>query len=85
MEYRVIAHRILKETPMSKYKVWVCKIVVSGDAKLPDGFDGPPRLAAIQAVESAGIVVWDCFSGWGGILTETQEKLVRGRQLGLGE
>ncbi len=65
---------------MSEYKVWTCKIVVSGDAKLPDGFDGPPRLAAIHAVQSAGIEVLDCFSGWGGTLTETQEKIVNRRR-----
>jgi len=61
---------------MSKYKVWQCRIVVSGDAKLPDW---PPRLAAIQAVESAGVEVLSCFSGWGGTLTEAQEKIVKRR------
>lgn len=59
-----------------KYQVWECKIVVPLDAELPEGFDFPPRDAAIRAVEQAGIQVLDCFSGWGGKLTPMQEQLV---------
>ena len=59
-----------------KYKVWECKIVVSEDLELPDGFDSPPRLAAIEAVERAGFAVIDCFSGWGGTLTDTEKDIV---------
>ena len=51
------------------YRVWDCQIVVSADAQLPEGFDFPPRTAAINAVEAAGIEVVLCFSGWGGSLT----------------
>jgi hypothetical protein len=61
---------------MSKYKVWECKIVVRDDVELPDGFDLPPRVAAIVAVEQAGISVISCFSGWGGELDETEEKIL---------
>ena len=56
----------------AKYRVWECKIVVPGDAKLPRAFDGPPRNAAISAVETVGIRVIGCFSGWGGRLSEPQ-------------
>jgi hypothetical protein len=55
-----------------KYHVWECKIVVRGDAELPDGFDMPPRRAAIKAVESHGIDVVCCYSGWGDSLTDSQ-------------
>ena len=63
---------------MSKktYKVWDCKIVVSNDAELPSGFDSPPRSAATDAVEKAGITVLSCFSGWGGTLTEVEAGIV---------
>jgi len=61
---------------VDKYKVWECKIVVSENVELPEGFDGPPRWGAIQAVESAGIEVLCCFSGWGGTLNQIQEQLV---------
>ena len=61
---------------MSKYKVWECKIVVPGDAELPDGFDQPPRVAAIVAVTLAGVEVISCFSGWGGELDEVEEKIL---------
>jgi hypothetical protein len=57
---------------MSKYKIWECKIVVSADAVLPDGFDFPPRRAAIDMVESHGIKVISCFSGWGGKLEKNE-------------
>ena len=63
---------------MSKdYKVWVCKIVVSGDVQLPMGFDSPPRRGAIRAVEEAGFKVMSCFSGWGGELTEGERNLIK--------
>lgn len=63
---------------MSKktYKVWDCKIVVPNDTELPSGFDSPPRTAAVEAVEKAGITVLSCFSGWGGILTKIEAKIV---------
>ena len=59
-----------------KYQVWECKIVVPINARLPMGFDSPPRTAAIEAVESAGVEVLACFSGWGGTLTETQAEVL---------
>jgi len=58
------------------FKVWSCKIVVRGDVLIPDGFDFPPRCGAIDAVEKTGIEVLDCFSGWGGTLTETEREIV---------
>lgn len=61
---------------MKKYRVWSCKIVVPFEAELPDGFDHPPRRAAIEAVEHAGIDVLSCFSGWGGELDKIEEHLV---------
>jgi hypothetical protein len=61
---------------MARFQVWECKIVVSGDVMIPDGFDSPPRYAAVQAVENGGIRVLSCFSGWGGTLTETQREIV---------
>ena len=61
-----------------EYQVWECKIVVSADESLPDGFDGPPRQAAINAVEKTGIEVIACFSGWGGALTEIQRIITDG-------
>lgn len=57
-----------------KYKVWECKIVVPGDTELPNGFDAPPRSAAIAAVEGSGISVLSCYSGWGGTLTKEEEQ-----------
>lgn len=55
---------------MKKVKVWECKIIVPESAELPAGFDFPPRKAAIAAIESAGITVIGCSSGWGGSLTK---------------
>jgi hypothetical protein len=62
-----------------KYRVWQCKIVVPEGEHIPD--DGPPRVAAVGAVERAGIPVLACFSGWGGALTGTEEGLVDGGTL----
>lgn len=59
-----------------KYQIWECKIVVSGDIKLPNGFDFPPRVGAIRAIENNNIKVLSCFSGWGGKLTVAKEKIV---------
>lgn len=58
---------------MKHVKVWECKIIVTEDAILPPGFDFPPRTAAINAVESAGIEVLGCSSGWGGSLTKAEK------------
>jgi len=58
-----------------KYQVWECKIVIPFDSKLPDGFDQPPRRAAIEAVERKGIKVLECFSGWGGELTDIENDI----------
>jgi len=33
---------------VKRYQVWECKIVVPDDAELPDGFDWPPRRAAME-------------------------------------
>ena len=61
-----------------KYKVWECKIVVSGDIDQPNGFDSPPRMAAISAIEDKGIEVLHCLSGWGGKLTEIEKEIIDG-------
>lgn len=61
----------------NEYRVWDCKIVVPSGEELPQGFDSPPRIAAIKAVEAAGVEVVSCFSGWAGSLTPTQLELVR--------
>jgi hypothetical protein len=62
---------------MDKFKVWTCKIVVAGDEEIPDGFDNPPRRAAMSAIESHGINVLSCFSGWSGTLTKAQAKIIK--------
>lgn len=56
--------------------VWACKIVVDTNEPLPPGFDFPPRCAAIEAVEEAGLEVKACFSGWDKSLTEAETALV---------
>jgi len=48
-------------------QVWTCKIIVNADY-LPAGFDSPPRIAAENAIEAAGIKVIMNASGWGGKL-----------------
>jgi hypothetical protein len=55
-------------------KVWECKIIASDDIDLPNGFDWPPRSAACEAVEAAGIKVLGCSSGWGGSLTKGEQE-----------
>jgi len=66
-------HREERNKMAAKYKVWDCKIVVPIGATMPDGFDAPPRQAAIKAIQAHGIEVLDCFSGWCGKLTPLQE------------
>ena len=58
------------------YRVWECKIVVRDDVELPDGFDFPPRRAAIDAVTDRGIGVVSCFSGWHGELLASERNLL---------
>ena len=51
---------------MKKY--WVCIIGPVDEKEFPEqvnGFDSVPRTAAIEAIESYGIEVKDCWSGWG--------------------
>ena len=64
---------------MNKYRVWSCKIIVPQDAELPEGFDGPPRCAAIEAVELEGIDILGCFSGWGGELNDVEKEVLEKR------
>ncbi len=64
----------------SKYQVWDCKIVVPIDSEFPDGFDQPPRRAAINAIEAAGIQVLSCFSGWGGELDAIELEIIEGKK-----
>jgi len=62
---------------MRAFKVWDCKIVVPAGTQLPEGFDWPPRRAAVEAVRAAGIPVLACLSGWGGQLTPDEAAVVR--------
>lgn len=59
-----------------KYKVWTCRIVVP-DVDLPPGFDSPPRMAAEEAIASAGIPVLMNSSGWGGALTDSDHEYLK--------
>ena len=59
-----------------KFNVWVCKIVVE-DGEFPPGFDTPPRMAAIEAVESAGFEALMCSSGWGGELDDYDREFLK--------
>jgi len=61
---------------MDNYQVWECKIIVSNEAELPLGFDSPPREAAIDAIQDAGIEVLDCFSGWGGKVSKLESAIM---------
>ena len=61
-----------------KYKVWTCKIIVP-DVELPDGFDFPPRMAAQNAIESAGIPVVLNSSCWGGEVTKSDIEWIKER------
>ena len=60
---------------MKACKVWACKIVVPFSHH-PDGFDSPPRMAACQAIEKAGIPILACFSGWDGEIDEIERKII---------
>lgn len=66
---------------MENVKVWECKIIVPADAELPNGFDWPPRSAAIEAVENAGIPVLGCASGWGGSLTKGEQEAFKAQSV----
>ncbi len=55
----------------NKYKVWTCKIVVSADEELPNGFDYPPRMAAENAIAKHAKVLMNA-SAWGGTLTQAE-------------
>lgn len=61
---------------MQKYKIWDCKIVTPLNSEMPDGFDSPPRCAAMEAIEKAGIDIITCFSDWGGTLSDIEQKIV---------
>lgn len=63
-----------------KYQVWACKIVLDGNSVLPSGFDWPPRKAATEAIEAAGFKVISCFSGWGGMLEESEAAVIEDRE-----
>jgi len=60
----------------AKFNVWTCKIVTL-DVDLPNGFDSPPRSAAMKAIESAGIEIIGCSSGWGGHLSKDELKALK--------
>jgi hypothetical protein len=71
-----------KEASMNKdggaaFQVWECKIVVPHDVILPQGFDHPPRFAAMSAVEKAGVPIMACFSGWNGKLSIHQIRAMK--------
>jgi hypothetical protein len=85
MEYVLGKYRCAKcakEDKMSKdggaaFQVWECKIVVPHDVILPQGFDLPPRYAAMSAVEKAGVPIVACFSGWNGKLSIHQIRAMK--------
>ena len=54
-----------KERKLGEDRYWICIIGPVNVAKLPDGGDGPPRAAAIAAVEGMNCEVENCWSGWG--------------------
>jgi len=58
------------------YKVWACKIVIPDSVQIPEGFDSPPRRAAMSAVLQHGIPVLTCFSGWDGTLSQEELHIV---------
>ena len=60
----------------NKYKVWTCKIVVSADEELPNGFDCPPRTAAENAITKHAKVLMNS-SGWSGTLTQAELKYLK--------
>jgi len=64
--------------PRKQYHVWSCKIVVPIDTALPEGFDNPPRRAAVDVIASAlgEESVIACFSGWGGGLNASERDFV---------
>jgi hypothetical protein len=55
-------------------KLWDCSVFVS-NSELPLGADSPPRQAVIGAMESMGLDVTSCSSGWGG--EESQPKIAK--------
>ena len=63
------------------YKIWECKIVVPEDAKLPRGFDAPPRQAVKNAIYDAGIDIVACFSGWDGELTKPEREVIETKNI----
>lgn len=68
MQVRVLSGILYKGNNMTtenEYQVWECRILVPKSFKLPMGMDSPPRRAAIEACEQAGVPVASCFSGWG--------------------
>jgi len=58
---------------MKKY--WISIIEVDTDKELPNGFDCPPRMGAINAIEKAGFKVTECWSGWGNSENNANELL----------
>ena len=60
-----------------KYRVWTCKSVIAEGAEFPSGFDSPPRMAAENAIESAGFTVLMNSSGWGGSLDERDREYLK--------
>lgn len=60
-----------------EYKVWTCKIGISGDVDLPPGADLPMRRAIMKAFrEVTGVEYEFCFSGWAGELTDAEKHIV---------
>lgn len=50
---------------MKKKKYWMCIIELDKHQELPTGFDSTPRRAVVSAIESTGVRIKDCWSGWG--------------------
>lgn len=52
---------------MNNEEYWFCVIGPVKRNEFPkiNGFDAPPRISAINAIEEYGIEVKNCWSGWG--------------------
>lgn len=62
-------------------KIWDCKIGEADVSRLPDGADGPMRIAVKKAYEElTGVEPDFIFSGWGGELTEAERAVVEDRE-----
>lgn len=61
-------------------KIWKCKIGEVEEDDMPEGADRPMRQAVIEAYEElTGEAPRFAFTGWGGALSETEQKIIESR------